>query len=140
MFQNAGKKIKIIALALFWIIVIADAITIIALLDLGAKATVLVLIPVGVLAAWLSSITLYAFGEMCENVMSLENDVSMIRIILEQRRSTPKKSQDATSSMSGFAVAFGSGTAETSDNAAPTASDSTAEPSDPDSQPADPVE
>ena len=102
MFYNAGKKLRSIAKVLFWVIVIAVAIeTIVRLVNgdlygFGGFLIAHVIIAVGVLVAWLSTITLYAFGEMCENVISIEDEATRIRKIMEQSCGTPKVSNNAT--------------------------------------------
>lgn len=95
MFYNAGRKIQNIAKVLFWIGAVVNTIAaIFAGVGLGAvwKYTIgraggpilavlvtLGLIGLGILAAWLAVLVLYAFGELCENVMSIEDDTGAIR-------------------------------------------------------------
>ena len=74
MFNNVGGKLKAIAKVIFWIFVVIFAISGIVLFanmvrqngGLAFLSAVLT-IGLGVLTAWLSSIGLYAFGELVEN-------------------------------------------------------------------------
>jgi hypothetical protein len=72
MFENSGTKIKTLAKVLFWvqcIVYTAGDIVLISVLGWydGYPALLLVL-PVLYLLAWLSTIFLAAFGELCEDV------------------------------------------------------------------------
>lgn len=70
MFQNAGKKLKTLAKVFFWIAVILGVILGVALAG-STHGLSLIIIPLVVIGSWLSTIALYAFGELCENVKNI---------------------------------------------------------------------
>lgn len=69
MFKNAGSKLQGLAIVIFVLFIIAGAIIGNALSKNGELIIVFVIvsIPLG----WVCSITLYAFGELCENVQTI---------------------------------------------------------------------
>ena len=95
LFGNPGKKLKTLALVIFWIILVSFVIDGVLLILAGVnwydrdwplykmfgfggydyRALCIVsglLMPfIGLLSAWLSSIILYAFGELVENTTAL---------------------------------------------------------------------
>lgn len=81
MFENAGAKLKKLAIVFFVICLIAGAVAgnalagVIAAFEgygpgayLGSPLLTIVGAVVGLIIGWLKSIVLYAFGELCENV------------------------------------------------------------------------
>jgi len=72
MFRNAGAKIKVLALIMFWITLIGGTILGFALME-DSEGLSLLLIPGAFLVGWLANLTLYAFGELCENVYEINN-------------------------------------------------------------------
>ena len=70
MFDNAGQKLKGLAKFIFgFIVVVSCLLAIIGMKSAGGVT--LLLIPAGIVVGWLSSILLYAFGELCENVNNI---------------------------------------------------------------------
>ena len=70
MFRNAGGKIKVLAIVMFWLMVIAGTIFGFALSG-DTEGISLLFIPGSFLVGWLSNLALYAFGELCENVYEI---------------------------------------------------------------------
>lgn len=66
MFKNSGRKLQTLATLNFWLFVIAGLI-VGALLGKNGVFIVICL-PISLLLGWVSSIIIYAFGELCENV------------------------------------------------------------------------
>jgi len=96
LFDNAGRRIKNVINILFWISVAAHAISAIiagiGIGDVGGFFVTVLLIVLGFFVSWLSALLLYAFGELCENIMSVEDDTRAIRKKLEEME---KRSGDA---------------------------------------------
>ena len=96
LFDNAGRRIKNVINILFWISAIAQAISAIivgiGIGDVGGFFVAVLLIVLGFFVSWLSALLLYAFGELCENIMSVEDDTRAIRKKLEEME---KRSGDA---------------------------------------------
>lgn len=88
LFDNAGKRIKNSVNVLFWISVIVQAISAITvgigIGDVGGFFVTILLILLGFFTSWLGALLLYAFGELCENIMSIEDDTGAIRKKLEE--------------------------------------------------------
>ena len=78
MFNEIGKKIKGVASAVCWIQVAIYAIVGIIIMATTEELVIvgLLIIVVGGLFAWLSSITLYGFGELIDKVCSIEKTVN----------------------------------------------------------------
>lgn len=72
MFKNAGPKIKVLAKLNTFIWIIAGVMVGSPFKD---DAILIIAIVLGVLIGWFTSIFLYAFGELCENVYILANGV-----------------------------------------------------------------
>lgn len=70
MFKNCGTKCKVIAKISFWLISLIFVVGIIIIIScLGwydGHPLLLLVIPVGILMAWLSSISLYTIGDIWE--------------------------------------------------------------------------
>ena len=72
-FNNIGRKIKTLAKAITWIGITASVIYGAVVLRLSNSPTFIILIQglltmiVGSLISWLSSVTLYGFGQLIEN-------------------------------------------------------------------------
>ena len=72
MFENAGSKIKTLAIILFALIVLMSVIMSFCFRGFGiGMIAFLIFIPLGILIGWMSAIGLYAFGELCENVHAI---------------------------------------------------------------------
>lgn len=78
MFNEIGKKIKGVASAVCWIQVAIYAIVGIIIMTTTEELVIvgLLIIVVGGLFAWLSSITLYGFGELIDKVCSIEKTIN----------------------------------------------------------------
>lgn len=68
MFRNAGAKIQVLAWILFFLIIFGGSAAAILITVQTSLLIYLLYIPASVLSGWLSTIALYAFGELCENV------------------------------------------------------------------------
>ena len=77
MFKNAGSKLKALAKVCFVFTVIVGVILGFAL-SKSTDGISLVLIPVAVIVGWLSNLMAYAFGELCENVYLINENVKHI--------------------------------------------------------------
>lgn len=90
MFSDPGKKLKKLALIIFWVVLVSSAIEGIALIYMGVNWFKLfrdfsyrdpliiagLLTPLlGVLTAWLSTIVLYAFGQLTEDTAAIREAV-----------------------------------------------------------------
>ena len=73
MFNNVGRKIKGLAVFFAWVGIIVSLIAGIGIFVYGSQITDnieilgIVLIIVGPIASWLSSLALYGFGQLIEN-------------------------------------------------------------------------
>ena len=76
MFDNIGGKIKGLASFLTWIGIIASVITGIIFIADDAGGMGFLLIILGPLASWLSSLLLYGFGELIENTSIIAQNTS----------------------------------------------------------------
>ena len=86
MFENTGRKLKVIALIWFILVVIASIIVFIVYLNgvhpalPGEILLALVILIAGVVVAFLSSIILYAFGDIVENAeKTKENTYNILK-------------------------------------------------------------
>lgn len=66
MFDNVGGKIKGVATVITWIGIIVSAIFAITLMKTSEALGILVLV-LGCLGSWLSSVFMYGFGQLIEN-------------------------------------------------------------------------
>ena len=91
-FDNAGRRIKNVVNILFWISVVANSISVIiagiTVGDVGGFFVAILLIVLGFFVSWLGAVLLYAFGELCENIMGIKNDTEAIRGNLEESEKT----------------------------------------------------
>lgn len=87
MFENSGKKVRIIAFVQFLILLLASIIIGGSFIIVGAQqegALVMglligfTIIILGTLLAWILSIGIYAFGEMVENVGRISRNVDVL--------------------------------------------------------------
>ena len=87
MFKNPGAKLKSLAKVLFWFILVFSVLYAVNLCFFEPASgetgtleliTFFLLIVVSILSAWLSSIGLYAFGEMVENTHATREAVEKI--------------------------------------------------------------
>ena len=93
MFDNVGKKLQVVAKIYMWIgILISVIVGIITASDAqsGGFFIFLLIAVFGSVGSYLSSLFLYAFGEMVENIASIEDDTGYFR------RRTMKKDKDET--------------------------------------------
>ena len=69
MFSNISGKIKTLAQALCWIGIVGSVISGLAMMGSGGDLALLgfVVIVIGSLLSWVSSFTLYGFGQLIEN-------------------------------------------------------------------------
>ena len=69
MFYNVGRKIKIVAQAITWIGIIISCVVGFNVIssDENAQIRGILIIAIGCLVSWLSSLTLYGFGQLIEN-------------------------------------------------------------------------
>ncbi|MBR1863775.1 MAG: zinc ribbon domain-containing protein [Ruminococcus sp.] len=90
MFKNSGKKLMGLAKLNFWLLTIAGCYAAIGFFD-ATQGISLLLIPAAVFLGWLTSILLYAFGELCSNVYNIsKNDFTTNSDINEQISSADK--------------------------------------------------
>ena len=71
MYNNVGKKIKIIAIVFAICVAIASVITGLCFITTGG----IVLILAGPLVAWLSSLMTYGFGQIVESIQNIEKKI-----------------------------------------------------------------
>lgn len=76
MFQNAGKKLMGIAKLVFFFYVLVGIIMGIVMMVKVNVLVGLLMIVVGIVSGWLSTIMLYAFGELCANVYAMTTQVT----------------------------------------------------------------
>ena len=79
MFDNIGGKIKILAQIFVWIGIIASVILGIILCNTDVEWLGVICIFLGPILCWISSMTLYGFGELIENSLEIKNSVSEIK-------------------------------------------------------------
>ena len=83
MFDNVGRKIQILAMISFWVCVIVSSITGILIWiqegELLGFFKFLFVAVGGSFAGWISSLFVYGFGELIENVARIENNSSCAR-------------------------------------------------------------
>lgn len=101
MFKNIGRKIRGIALAVFWLYVIAGGL--IALLsltedDVGIGLLVLLLC---VMVGWLSSAFLYAFGELVQNSTEIREMLYFLPSQLTKQNKADKRRASCASELQG---------------------------------------
>lgn len=100
MFKNPGQKLKLLAKIVFYVLlflplVIGIVLIVSGLLDgVGGYGVTfpavlfgILLLGIGLLNAWLSSILLYAFGELIEYTRAIKKDVEKIRKLEEDLQS-----------------------------------------------------
>lgn len=74
MFKNAGGKLKGLAILNFWIFLIGGII--IGFTIFKTAVISFICIAISLLLGWVSSIVLYAFGELCNNVQTIADTVN----------------------------------------------------------------
>ena len=67
MFNNIGKKLKVVAVVFCWIGIIASVVYGIILINNYQEVVGAVTIVVGALSSWIGSFALYGFGQLVEN-------------------------------------------------------------------------
>ena len=94
MFEDIGKKIKGLALGVFWLETIGALIAGFAFMAMDEDLIgygFLTMI-VGPLAAWLSTLMLYAFGELVDkSSQNEENSCQILAILTKQKENTDSK-------------------------------------------------
>ncbi|MBQ3939931.1 MAG: zinc ribbon domain-containing protein [Oscillospiraceae bacterium] len=78
MFQNAGKKIKILAIVSFWVGLLAALIFASAVTESSKRnsyGTFMMILLIAFVGGWLVTLGLYAFGELCENVYEIKESM-----------------------------------------------------------------
>ncbi|MCR5680956.1 MAG: hypothetical protein K6G29_00785 [Clostridiales bacterium] len=82
MFQDVGKKLKVIAQILFWVGILGDVAFAIFIINTSAKYLVFMGTPVGIIgaivmilliafASWVSALLLYAYGQLVDDVSAI---------------------------------------------------------------------
>lgn len=84
MFNNPGRKLKILALIVFATILINGVVLAFSFFR-SSDGVSLLFIPLGALFGWLSSIVLYAFGELCENMLHTYKNIYIITRVIEEK-------------------------------------------------------
>lgn len=96
MFNNPGKKLKSLAKLIFWLAIVLNVLLFLgiygtAVVEEGAKGSALALfvfvalgLLIGALIGWLSSILLYAFGELIEDIHSMRKQINRIEYRLSK--------------------------------------------------------
>ena len=74
MFDNIGGKIKTLATVVCWIGIVVSVIYGLVLLDYSAAAGILTMV-LGSLLSWISSFTLYGFGQLIEKTTEIAHVV-----------------------------------------------------------------
>lgn len=67
MFDNIGKKLKMLAQIICWVGIFASAITGIVFMARVSFWIGLLILVAGAVASWISSLGIYGFGELVEN-------------------------------------------------------------------------
>ena len=73
MFANPGKKLKTLAKVFFVLSIVVGIIGIMSAYSIVESVAVFLLIPVVIVGSWLSTIALYAFGELCDNTAQIRD-------------------------------------------------------------------
>ena len=94
MFNNVGGKLKTIAGFFTWVGIAAAVIIGIAIIDLTTFLVGLMVMAIGSFISWISSLGLYAFGELVENSTIIAAKCSESEIVA----STPVANRPATKS------------------------------------------
>lgn len=78
MYENVGRKIKSLAKAVFVVEAIIAVITGIILMSIDNNLSLFgfLILVIGPLASWLSSLLLYGFGELIDKVIEIERNIS----------------------------------------------------------------
>jgi ribosomal protein L40E len=100
MFENVGEKIKSVALAFFWLGSIGCALFALATAtEVGGFEGVLsfvIITALGVLISWLSSLTLYGFGELIESSAFTASKMQELSKKAERETSAPSVQSPTT--------------------------------------------
>ena len=88
MFNNIGKKIKVVASVFCWIGIIASVVFGIILIDEGDEVAGAVTLVAGALSSWIGSFALYGFGQLVEN-----SDIQTRIMQQEQKERELRKSE-----------------------------------------------
>ena len=83
LFENAGKKLQILAKVMFFVIFLGG--TVYSIILAGYSLAYLLLIPASLLLGWVSSIALYAFGELCESIGNIRKNIYEMTVVTEKR-------------------------------------------------------
>ena len=78
MFQNPGSKLKTLAIVVFVITVVIFCVAgIIAGRAADSMVLIILIIALGILVGWLSSIILYAFGSLVQDVEDIKSAIDL---------------------------------------------------------------
>lgn len=102
MFENAGSKLKTLAVIFFVIGLICCFISGISIMLAGNGGFLVgfLIIALGALSCWISSLVMYALGEYTENTEYIRQDVSSIKRLVEKNTANGTTSQEAQSAPS----------------------------------------
>ena len=98
MFENAGSKVKTLAIVSFTLTVILSAIGGILTITTGGGFAGIVIIFCGILSAWISSVVLYAIGETAEKCEYMSEALAELRL------NTPRAEEESVMRSSPKAV------------------------------------
>ena len=96
MFSNPGKKLKSLAKLIFWLAIVLNVLLFLGIYvtmvnEAGTDGNILAFIVfvvlgllIGALIGWLSSILLYAFGEVIEDIHSMRKQINRIEYRLSK--------------------------------------------------------
>ncbi|MBP3270728.1 MAG: hypothetical protein J6M17_00690 [Ruminococcus sp.] len=76
MFNEPGKKLKALAKVFFVLSILVGIIATLIVYAAVQNGAVFLLIPVSIVGSWLSTIALYAFGELCDNTAEIRRSLN----------------------------------------------------------------
>lgn len=101
MFNNVGKTIKGLASVLTWLGIIVSFVVFLILIsiDEGFIGQAVIVLIVGALVSWLSSLTLYGFGELVDNSKAIAEAITKETCSTIPAQSPQKKASDKNASV-----------------------------------------